>query len=171
MTSPFIGEIKMTGHTFAPKFYAFCNGQILPIASNVALFSLLGTTYGGNGTTTFALPNLQGRIPVGQGQGPGLANYVLGQQGGEVNHTLTTSEMAAHPHAGAAVSAAGTARDPRGNLWAGSTQNRFSTGAPNTTMHPTAIGGAGSSFPHNNTAPYLAVTYIIATQGIFPSRN
>ena len=171
MSDPFVAEIRMFGFNFAPTGWAFCNGQIMSIAQNTALFSLIGTYYGGNGQTTFALPDLRGRVPMHVGQGPGLPSYSIGQMGGETDHTLLATEMPAHSHAlnadnnnGAqsVPSAALPARDPSGSP-------AYGTGV-NTTMAATAISQAGGSQPHNNLQPYLAIHYCIALQGIFPAR-
>lgn len=176
MSQPYIAEIRMFGGNFAPRGWAFCNGQIISIAQNTALFSLLGTTYGGNGQTTFALPDLRCRVPLAPGTGPGLSNYVLGESTGQQTVTLLSTQMPAHTHLPASSSAAGTSTDPTGNLWASSVGGRtppplYSVGAPNTPMAAAAIGIAGGGQPHANQQPYLAVTYIIALQGIYPARN
>ncbi len=171
-----IAEIRMFAGNFAPRTWAFCQGQILSIAQNTALFSLLGTTYGGNGQTTFALPDLRGRVPVGTGQGPGLSNITLGEVAGEENHTLILTEMPQHNHAATAPAAATSDTEtPASNkapgpvsLGAG-VSNAFGTASTNL-ARPT-IGVAGGSQPHNNMQPYLGMNYIICLQGIFPSRN
>jgi microcystin-dependent protein len=173
---PFIAEIRMFGCNFAPRGWAQCNGQILAIAQNTALFSLLGTTYGGNGQTTFALPNLQGRAPIHTGQGPGLPNYDLGQQSGVQSVTLLQSEMPIHNHQAMASNTDGVEASPVANVWAGPGADRdlhwySPTGGGTATMHPNSIGIAGGSQPHNNMQPYLVVTYCIAVEGVFPSRN
>lgn len=170
-TEPFIGQIKVFGFNFAPRFYALCNGQLLPISTNQALFSLLGTTYGGNGTTNFALPNLQGRAALHFGQGPGLSNYSQGQTGGEENHTLLQTEMPQHNHLAAASNNTADQTYPPGNLWAnaGSGPGFSSTGG--STMNLQSLANAGGSQPHNNMQPYLVVNYCIALSGLFPSRN
>jgi microcystin-dependent protein len=171
MAEPFIAEIKMFGGNFAPRGYAFCNGQLLAIAQNQALFSLLGTTFGGNGQTNFALPNMQSRVPVHWGQGPGLPNRTLGEQSGEENHTVINSEMPAHNHLVNAINAPATAVTPGTNLLAVSSKPYLSTNAANTTLSPTMVSANGGNQSHNNMQPYLAVTFIIALVGIFPSRN
>ncbi len=168
----YIGEVRLFAGNFAPRGWAFCSGQILSIAQNTALFSILGTTYGGNGQTTFALPDLRGRVPLGPGQGPGLQNYTPGQMGGETEHTLIQGEMPAHTHAAAAASGGGTAGVPGGHVWAGSTsRDSIYAATADTTMAPSAVATAGGSQPHNNLQPFTAINYIICLEGIFPSRN
>jgi microcystin-dependent protein len=174
MASPFLGEIRMFGGNFAPRGWAFCNGQIMPISQNTALFSLLGTTYGGNGTSTFALPNLQSRVPVHWGTGAGLSSYVIGQQAGQENVTLLQSQMPAHTHLLNAVTSGGNQASPTGNLPAvesTGTSLNYSSDPANTTMNPAAVANAGQSLPVPVVQPYLAVSFIIALAGIFPSRN
>ncbi len=176
MATPFIAEIRMFAGNFAPRGNAFCNGQIQGIAQNTALFSLLGTTYGGNGTTTFALPNLQGRMPIGIGSGPGLTQRVLGEVGGAESVTLLSTEMPTHTHVPQASSLAGTQASPAGGVWAASAGGRtplplYVAPPANAPMSNSAIATAGNSQPHPNMQPYLAISYIIALQGIFPSRN
>lgn len=166
MSTPFLAEIRMVAFTFAPKGWALCNGQVLPINQNQALFSLLGTTYGGNGQTTFALPDLRGRSPAHPG-----TEIQLGQVGGEENHTLTSAEMPAHIHGVKGDAADASAVSPAGNIWASSSSNPFSTSAPDTALQQASVSAAGSSQPHPNQQPYLAVNFVIALQGIFPSRN
>jgi len=169
MSQPFIGEIRMFGFDFPPRGWALCNGQTLSIAQNAALFSILGTTYGGNGTTTFQLPNMQSRIPYNWGQGPGLSNYSLGQVGGEENHTLLTSEIPLHNHLVNAVNAASNVPGAAGNKWC---QNNNAYGTPLNGVVPASdIGFTGGSQPHANLAPYLVVSFCIALVGTFPSRN
>ena len=172
MAEPFLGEIRMFGFNFAPQGWAMCNGQILPINQNTALFSLLGTYYGGNGTSTFALPNLQSSVAIHQGQGPGLSPYVLAQVGGAENVTLTSGQMPAHNHqVGANAGPAGGTRP--GGAALGRTSDDVYAAAPDgsTTMNASMIGTAGSSLPHTNIQPYLVLNFCIALQGIFPSRN
>jgi microcystin-dependent protein len=179
MSEPFVGEIRMVGFNFAARGWMLCNGQLLPIAQNAALFSLLGTTYGGNGTTTFALPDLRGRAPVHQGQGPGLSNYVMGQSAGVETVTLISTQMPIHTHLVNASSVIGESTAPTSNILAvvgdpnaGTTFSAYSPPATaNTTLSPTALGTAGGNQPHENLQPYLCVNFMIATQGIFPSRN
>lgn len=164
MATPYIGDIRIFSFNFAPKGWAMCNGQILAINQNQALFAVLGTVYGGNGQTTFALPNLQGRMPLHTGGG-----FVLGQTGGEANHTLILSEMPPHTHAAMGSSSAASVGDPTGNLWA--TGNSAYNPAANTTMSPAALQNAGSSLAHNNMPPYEVLNICIALVGAFPSRN
>lgn len=166
MSTPYLGEIKIISWNYAPKGWAFCNGQLLPINQNQALFSILGTTYGGNGQTTFALPNLQGRTPIHIGQG-----FVQGQVGGEASHTITMSEMPAHTHFPTASSAPGTSVLPTNNLLADTADQRFSDQSPDTVMNAGVVMNVGGSQPHDNLSPYLVVNFVIALQGIFPSRN
>ena len=193
MSEPFLGEIIMFGGTFAPRGWAFCNGQLLAISSNSALFAILGTTYGGDGRTTFGLPNLQGRVAMHPGTGPGLTTRRLGQTGGVENVTLTTQEIPSHTHTptvnttGAvtakAVNAGGNQISPSGNTWAdsGSNDRDYHTGTPDVDMNAAAInntlnttvtiGNTGGSQQHTNVQPFQCVNFIIALQGIFPSRN
>jgi microcystin-dependent protein len=164
----------MFAGTFAPTGWAFCNGQLLPLSQNTALFSLLGTTYGGDGKSTFALPDLQGAAPMHPGQGQGLSLYDLGQTGGSETVTLLQSEMPAHNHP-VVVRPSGQAPPlgtATGNAGARSNSRPYTPDAPNATMDPiTGLLIAGSSFPHNNMMPYLTVTFIIALQGVFPPRT
>lgn len=179
---PFLGEIRMVGFNFAPTGWALCNGQLLPISSNAALFSLLGTFYGGNGTSTFALPNLQSRVPIHQGQGTGLSPYTIGQAGGTENVTLIVSQMPIHNHLMAVNSSNASQNNPTNNILAVTNNNvtdprnpvpypTYSNAASTGTLASTAISMTGGSAPHPNIQPYLAVTFIIALQGIFPSRS
>jgi microcystin-dependent protein len=164
MSEPFLGEVKIISWNFPPKGWAFCNGQLLPINQNQALFSILGTTYGGDGRVTFALPNLQGRSPVHVGDG-----IVLGELGGETAHTLNISELPAHNHVPVGSSAAPTLPSAAGNLWSPSPGLYNST--PNSAMNPACITPTGGSQPHENMSPYLVLNFVIALQGIFPSQN
>lgn len=175
-----IAEIRMFAGNFAPRFWAFCSGQILSIASNTALFSLLGTTYGGNGTTTFALPDLRGRVPVGTGTGPGLPPVTLGQQAGTPTITLLTSNLPAHTHAVAgsltmgAKNGAGNSISPTGNYPAQGSTNAYSS-TQDAQMAPLngslTVSPAGSNLPVSIMPPYMGMNYIICLVGIFPSRN
>jgi microcystin-dependent protein len=169
---PYIGEIRVFGFTFAPRGWAQCQGQLLPISQNAALFSILGTTYGGDGRATFALPNFQGMVGIGAGQGPGRSNRDLGETGGEEQITLTAQQMAVHAHAAGCSSANGNAYGPAGNFWAqdaGGANDYASAG--NAQMSANAIGQAGGSMPHPNLQPYLVLNYCIALQGVYPSRS
>jgi microcystin-dependent protein len=177
MATPFIGQITLFAGNFAPRGYAFCNGQLLPIQQYTALFSLLGTTYGGNGQTNFALPDLRGRVPIHAGQGPGLSNYQLGQRAGQEAVTLTASEIPSHGHTASVNASSGAPNtvSPGGAVPAVSAQgNAYATGSPTlTAMSASAatVGLAGNNQPHTNMQPYLALNFIIALQGIYPSRN
>ncbi|HEY2069730.1 MAG TPA: tail fiber protein [Rhizomicrobium sp.] len=179
MSSPFVAEITMFGFNFAPKGWAMCQGQLLPLSQNTALFSLLGTQYGGDGKSTFGLPNLQGLGVVGAGNGAGLSSYTQGETNGSENVTVLQSEMPQHNHAmfgvtgnGLTVAAAGNqlARGFSGGKAASYTANYLSTSAPQTPMSLQTMSVSGSSFPHNNMQPYLALNFCIAMQGVFPAR-
>ncbi|WNQ13161.1 tail fiber protein [Paenibacillus aurantius] len=171
---PFIGEIRIFAGNFAPKGWAFCNGQLIPLIQNTALFSLLGTMYGGDGKTTFALPNLSGASPMGAGQGQGLTNRIQGASGGTSMVTLLTTEMPVHNHVPVSGPGPGNAQIPEGVLWSATPGRRgipaYGDASDLVSMHPAAIGAAGASQPHNNRQPYLGLNFIIALQGIFPSR-
>lgn len=180
MSQPFLAQISMFGFNFAPKGWAQCNGQILPISQYSALFALIGTFYGGNGTSNFQLPNLQGSAALSQGSGPGLSTYSVGEQTGTTNVTLLQSNLAQHTHSltgvtndGSTLTAGGNqpAKAFSGGKAASYTGNYLSTNNPQTQMAPTSISSAGGSSPHNNMQPYLALTFCIALAGIFPSRN
>jgi microcystin-dependent protein len=167
MAEPFLSEIRIMSFVFAPKGWALCNGQLLPINQNQALFSLLGTTYGGNGQTNFALPDLQGRTPIHEGAG-----FTLGQRGGETAHTLTMGELTTHFHFVNASSSDGNNVIPTNNVLASSLNQSYR--APDqalTTFIPTTVGNTGGSQPHQNMQPYLTLSFCIALQGIFPSPN
>lgn len=171
MAETYLGQITIVSFNFAPSGYALCNGQVLPINQNTALFSLLGTFYGGNGITTFALPNLQGATPVHVGTNSSSGNTVVqGETGGEATHTLILGEMAGHTHQAKGSSATAAATTPAANAWATSTANAYSTSS-NAVMSSAAIGTAGGNQPHDNFQPYLVINFVIALQGIFPSRN
>lgn len=173
MVDTYIGEIRIFAGNFAPIGWAFCNGQLLPISQNTALFSLLGTVYGGDGKSTFALPDMTGMAPMQQGEGFGLSGHILGEAGGSANVTLKVSDIPQHNHAPSAV-AVGNASSPANALWAGLAQGRGVPAVYGTTpalqMSPQAIGAAGQSMPHNNRQPYLGLNFIIALTGEFPSR-
>lgn len=174
MSDPFVAEIRIFPFNFAPKGWAFCNGQLMPISQNTALFSLLGTYYGGDGKTTFALPDLQGRAPTHQGQGPGLSDYSLGQSGGEENVTLIQTEIPSHNHQASGAAGSGPT-SPANNTWgagAGRTPPpTYADGSPNVTMSPLSVAIAGGSQPHNSMQPYLALNFCIAMQGVYPPRG
>jgi microcystin-dependent protein len=165
MATPFIAEITLFAGNFAPRGWAFCDGQIMSISNNTALFSIIGTTYGGNGQTTFALPDLRGRVPIGPRQGPGLSFRNLGEVGGEESHTLTAGELAPHAHPGSGAGAQ-TTNNPSGAYPA---KGGAYSATQSVSMGPGQPAGAGQ--PHNNMEPYLGMNYIIAIEGIFPSRN
>lgn len=169
MSEPFIGQIMMFGGNFAPRGWALCNGQLLSIAQNTALFSILGTTFGGNGQTTFGLPNLQGRVPLHPGDGPGLSPRVLGEMGGEEAVTLLQTQLPPHSHTASATGGDATTSKPDGAVPASG--GAYAAASDGSTMSPSFIGGGGSSQPHDNMQPYQAVNFIIALEGIFPSRN
>jgi microcystin-dependent protein len=171
MADPFLGQMALFSFAFAPKGWAFCNGQLLSIAQNTALFSLLGTTYGGNGVTTFGLPNLQSRAAISSGQGPGLSNYALGQTGGEAGHSLISQEMPSHTH-GAATASDTTQLSPQAHYCAPNADgNATYSPTPAGTMAASAVGLAGNSQPHENRQPFLALNICIALIGVYPSRN
>jgi microcystin-dependent protein len=175
MSNPFVAEIRIFTGNFAPVGWAQCNGQLMPISQNTALFSLLGTTYGGDGKSNFALPNLQGSAPMQAGQGPGLSLRDLGETAGEQTVTLLQTEMPAHSHA-AQAAAGSNSSSPVSNAWA-SGQKGFgnvyttSTPATNVQMNPFGTSIAGGNQPHNNMPPYLGLTFILALQGVFPARS
>jgi microcystin-dependent protein len=171
VSEPFVGEIRMFGFNFAPQGWALCDGQLLPISQNAALFSLLGTTYGGDGTTTFALPDMRSRVPVGQGQGEGLSPYVEGQAGGTETVTLAATQMPAHTHSVNASSSPAASDKPAGRVLARSPSHIY-TPEPDTStvMNAKMLGDAGSSEPHANIQPYLGLNFCIALEGVFPAR-
>lgn len=174
MSTPFIGQVILFAGNFAPRGWAFCNGQLLPIAQYTAVFSILGTTYGGNGQTTFGLPDLRGRAAISAGQGPGLSNISLGEMAGTEQVTLTQNEMPMHTHRAMGESATGDQYGPGNNTWGTETAGAaavYSSATPNTPMNPQAISPAGGSQPFDNRSPYLGLNYIICLEGIYPSRN
>ena len=175
MSEPFIAEIRIFAGNFAPRGWAFCNGQLLPVAQNTALFSLVGTTYGGDGRSTFGLPDLQGRAPLHPGQGPGLASRRLGERGGQAAVTLTENELPGHGHGDIRASSGGPDNtSPQGAIWAGDRRSRarqYSDGAADVRMAPEALQTAGGSQPHNNRQPVLGINFIIALVGLYPSRS
>lgn len=170
MPDPYCGEIKMVGFNFAPVGWGLCNGQLLPIAQYQLLFSLIGTTYGGDGQTTFALPDLRGRIPVHQGQ-----NFSIGQSGGTETVTLTAQQVPSHAHAAQCQTGDGNQRGPGGAFWAGSGLNQYSSAAPDQAMSaaavsPSILGQSGPN-PHDNLMPFQVINFIIALEGVFPNRS
>lgn len=174
MSDPYIGEIRPFGFNFAPQGWAQCNGQLLSIAQNTALFSILGTTYGGDGRTTFALPNLQAQAPLNFGQGPGLTERVLGESGGTPSVTLLQSELPTHSHSADADGSSAGVASPENAVWGAGGRGRppaYSTDTPNMAMSPEALAPVGGSQPHNNLPPYQVVNFCIALQGIFPPRG
>jgi microcystin-dependent protein len=166
VSQPFIGEVRIASFNFAPRGWALCNGQLLPINQNAALFSLLGTTYGGNGTTNFQLPNLQGRTPISFSN-----SYPLGNSGGEENHTLLSTEIPQHNHSLNVSGNAATSAIPTGRMLASSGQNIYAPASAGGTLNPQSVGSAGGSQAHSNVQPFLVLNFIIALQGIFPSQN
>jgi len=166
MANPFVGEIRMFGGNFAPSGWAFCNGALLPIAENEVLYTLMGTTYGGDGLSTFALPNLQSRIPIHVGPG-----FVLGQTGGQETVTLTNNQIPVHSHIPQANSGPGNQASPANGVWAQSTLGQYSSAVPSVNMDPSTMSVVGGSQPHDNMMPFLAVNFIISLFGIFPSQN
>ena len=174
---PFVAEIRIFPFNFAPKGWASCDGQILPLSQNTALFSLLGTTYGGDGKSNFALPDLQGRAPMHPGQGPGLSLHDLGETGGSETVSLIESEIPAHSHVvGRALDANGNSTSPVGNIWAEAPAQRgallvYIPGPPTKPMNADAILPAGGDQPHNNLQPYLTLNFCIALQGVYPPRT
>ncbi|ACA87444.1 phage tail protein [Shewanella woodyi] len=179
MSEPFIGEIKMVGFNFAPRSYAKCDGALLPISQNTAMFSLLGTEFGGDGRTTFGLPDLRGRTPMHQGNGPGLSPKTMGQSSGSESNTLQLNQMPKHTHSAQldAVSTEGTSAVPDNNMYLAKSSsgltsvNSYSNGTPDTVISPHETNTAGGNSAINNMQPYQVVNFIIAIQGLFPSRQ
>jgi microcystin-dependent protein len=176
MADPFVAEIRIFPFNFAPKGWAFCDGQILPLSQNTALFSLLGTTYGGDGKSNFALPNLQGSAPMHPGQGPGLSLYDLGQSGGSQTVTLLQTEMPGHSHTAQAATTGGGVSSPQNNAWASGLKGHSpaysaSSGPTNVQMNPFGTSINGGNLPHNNMQPYLGLNFCIALQGVYPPRT
>jgi microcystin-dependent protein len=175
MSSPFLGEIEIFGFNFAPYGWAQCNGQLLPVTQNTALFSLLGTQFGGDGHSTFGLPNLQGQIPVGPGQGPGLSRYTIGETAGAETVTLTVSEIPSHTHTlpvdpGAGRSPAPSPSTVLGATGRGAPEVYADAATSGAMMTVSSVGASGGSQPHNNMMPYLTLNYCISLQGVFPVR-
>ncbi|WP_201006517.1 phage tail protein [Paenibacillus glycanilyticus] len=171
MSDQYVGEIRMFGGNFAPVGWAFCNGQVLSISENEVLFSLIGTTYGGDGTSTFALPNMQGRLPVHTGRNNTTGSmYVIGQNAGAESVSLTMNQLPVHSHVANSSTLSGTSSSPENAFWAVSDKNLYSDAAPNVTLNAAAIEATGGSQPHDNMMPYLAVSFIIALEGIYPTQ-
>jgi len=166
MSEPYVGEIRMVGFNFAPRGWAFCDGSLLSIAEYEALFNLLGTTYGGDGQTTFALPDLRGRIPFHQGN-----SFVMGQIAGSESVTLVANQLPTHTHVLGANSSAGTQDSPAGGFWAQSALDEYSTQAAAHSMAPAAVGLTGGNQPHDNMPPFLVINFVISLFGIYPSQN
>ena len=172
MSNPFIGEIRMFGGNFAPSGWMLCQGQLLPISENDALFNLIGTTYGGDGQETFGLPDLQSRLPLHSGQGAGLQNYQLGEKAGVESVTLNTQQMPAHTHSFMANTALALSADPTGNIVAEPpVLNLYFGDVAGAALNQQAIQPAGGSQPHENTQPFLVINFIISLFGIFPSQS
>lgn len=172
MSDQFVGEIRLFGGNYAPQGWAMCNGQLLPINGNEVLFALIGTTYGGDGQTTFALPDLRGRIPVHTGKNPSTGtNFPLGQLAGVEEVTLVEAQLPTHTHAVNANQALGTQTSPTNAVWATSTVSQYANTAPNGVMSNATIDVVGGNSPHDNMMPFLVMTYIIALEGVYPSQN
>lgn len=173
MSTPYIGEIRIYPYEFAPKGWAFCQGQTINIAQNTALFSLFATYYGGNGTTTFGLPDLQGRVAVHVGQGPGLSPYNLGQKGGVEDVTLNSQQIGPHSHPANCLNANGNQYQPLNGVWAvdAAQGKQYGTTKAGTTMAANIIGPSGNNAPHNNIQPYMTLNYCVALAGIYPPRG
>lgn len=170
MSEPFIAEIRIFPYNFAPRGWAFCNGQLLPIAQNTALFSLIGTIYGGDGRTTTALPDLQGRAAMHPGRGPGLTDRRLGEKGGSETATLTSQQMPNHTHGLTATDRDGRFADPA-NKYFGAGNQMYSSGSPDTALKDTSLETAGGAASHTNMQPFQALNFCIALQGLYPSRS
>jgi microcystin-dependent protein len=166
MGEPYIGEIRMVGFNFAPAGWMLCQGQLLPIDQNEALFNLIGTTYGGDGQATFALPNLQSRVPMHQG-----SNYVIGESGGTETVTLTVSQIPPHNHPALAQSENGNQGSPANGVWAASTLLQYTTNNANATMNTSLVGQSGGSQPHDNMMPFLTINFIISLYGVYPTQS
>ena len=173
MAQPYVGEIRMFAGNFAPAGWQFCEGQLLPISENETLFNLIGTTYGGDGQVTFALPDLRGRVPIHMGTGPGLTTVILAETGGAEDITLTTNQIPSHSHVPRANSGNASSTDPTNNFWAAQTSLlQYSvTGSANTNLAANTLAVTGGSQPHTNFQPYLCVDFIISLFGIFPSQT
>jgi microcystin-dependent protein len=171
LSEPFLAEVRIVGFNFAPRGWAFCDGQILPISQNQSLYSLLGTIYGGDGQTSFALPDLRGRVPIHVGRSNGGVDHREGQKGGEETHTLSANEMPQHTHALQATNSVGTGTAPQGTVLAEASLPVYESFGPGVQMGAGSVGNAGGGQAHENMQPYLALNFIIALQGLFPSRN
>jgi len=171
MSEPFLAEIRIVGFNFAPRGWAFCDGQILPINQNQSLYSLLGTTYGGDGRTSFALPDLRGRAPIHTGQSNGGASRLLGSRGGEETHALSVDEIPQHAHAVQASTSDGNTPIPENNILAASRSRVYTSPDGTEALRSESIANVGGGQAHNNMQPYIAVNFCIALQGLFPSRN
>jgi len=171
MSEPFLAEIKMVGFNFAPRGWAFCDGQILPINQNQSLYSLLGTTYGGDGRTSFALPDLRGRTPIHAGSNDTGPNHALGQRAGEEVHVLGTQEIPVHTHTLNASAGNAMLNTPGGSMYARSANPLYHAGGSTANMSTNAIANAGANQGHDNMQPYLTIAFCIALSGLFPSRN
>lgn len=171
MSEPFLAEVRMVGFNFAPRGWAFCDGQILPINQNQSLYSLLGTTYGGDGRTTFALPDLRGRVPMHRGRSNGGRDHIEGQKSGEENHTLTLNEMPQHTHAWNVSTNVASESEPAGKFLGRASLDTYGTLADPGHLKEESISYVGGSQAHNNMMPFLAVNFCIALMGLFPSRN
>jgi microcystin-dependent protein len=171
MGQPFVGEIRMFAGNFAPAGWHFCDGSLQPISENETLFNLIGTTYGGDGQSTFALPDLQGRVPMHQGTGNGLTARIIGEMSGTETVTLTVNQIPSHQHAPQASASGGTQASPTNGVWAASTLGQYSSGTPAAAMDPTSLGGSGGNQPHENMIPFLTVSNIISLFGIYPTPN
>ena len=169
MSTPFVGEIRMVGFNFPPVGWALCDGQVLSIAQNDVLFTLIGTTYGGDGANTFALPNLLGRVPIHQGAGPGLSSHVIGELSGSETVTLTAGQLPQHTHMPRAHSTIGSQSSPQNGVWSAAPVARYSVNPPNTPLRPDLVGPAGGNQPHENMMPFVSINFIISLFGIFPS--
>ncbi len=171
MSEPFLAEIRIVGFNFAPRGWAFCDGQILPINQNQSLYSLLGTTYGGDGRTSFALPDIRGRVPIHVGQADSGQNHPLGQKMGQETHTLSAAEMPQHQHGINGTTNTASEAMPSNTLLPGANNGKPYAASGTAVMGDSTIGNEGSGQAHNNMQPYLAMNYCIALQGLFPSRN
>ncbi|MGA7916036.1 MAG: tail fiber protein [Candidatus Acidiferrales bacterium] len=169
--TPYLGQIMIVPYNFAPQGWLTCDGQVLPIRQYQALFALLGTTFGGDGVQTFALPDLRGRVPIGMGQGPGLSNYDLGGSGGQEEVTLTLAQIPSHTHVPMGTASVANTGSPSGAAWGTPRALLYSSMAPTVPMNGLAIGSTGGGQPHENRKPFVVMTYVIALEGVFPSRN